>query len=154
VFSLAVLWTVFHHPHLSIPLNDVGLHFAHFFVQKFRPIGLTARDSLASFLHTLRTQGICLSRPTQDRLSFLPGLQKRLFRPFWSERRIRIEPIEVLNSVKSHPSPIANGCVDILHHPFAELCFDLAASGVVRLRGIDQSFQTRQGTSLTMWRDL
>src|SRR5262245_64263380 len=101
-----MLWTIFHHPHLTIPLDDVCLNLAYFFVEKLRPIGFAARDRFTSFFDALRTERIGLPRPTQNRLCFLPGLQERFFRPFRRERRVGIKPIKVLDSVKCHTSPI------------------------------------------------
>src|SRR5262249_13182701 len=72
-----------------------------------------------------------------------------LFCPFWGERRVRIEAVEVLNRIESHTRCRANGGVDVLHHALTEGRFDLSSGGVVSLRRIDQTLiQTRQDTSL------
>src|SRR5215475_11260674 len=122
-----MLWTLFHHPHLTIPLDDVRLYFAYFFVEKLRPIGFAARDRFTSFFDTLRAERIGLPRPTQDRLGLLPGLQKRFFRPFRRERRVGIEPVKVLDRVKRHTSPIAQRGIEIFHDALAQFRFDLVS---------------------------
>ena len=61
-----MLRTVFHHPDLAVPLDDLGLYLANLLMQQLRPVGFTAGNGLAGFLDTGGAQRIGLPRPPEN----------------------------------------------------------------------------------------
>ena len=72
VFRLAVLRAIFHHPDLTIPLDDTGFDLSDFLVEQLCPVSGAADDRFASFFDALRTERIGLARPSKYRLGLLP----------------------------------------------------------------------------------
>ncbi len=101
-------WTVLHHRHLAVALDDLRLNLADLFVHQVAPIFFAGDDRLARFFHARGAKRICLPREAQRRLGLLPRFQQRLVRPLRRDRRIGIALIEVLDGVKGDSSSLAN----------------------------------------------
>ena len=108
VLVRAVDRTFLHHPDLPIALDDLRLDLPHLFVHQILPVFLSAEDRLARLFHAAGAQRIGLPRKAQRGLGLLPRLQQRLFGPFRRERRVRIELVEKLQRVESHPGGLAH----------------------------------------------
>src|SRR5688572_1586793 len=101
-----MLGTILNHPDLAVPFDDVGFHLANLLVQQLGPFRVTARDRLAGLFHALRAKRVGLSRPAEDGLGLLPGLQQRFFSPLGSKSRVWIELVKVLDRIESHTGAI------------------------------------------------
>jgi hypothetical protein len=85
VFKLAVFRAVFHHPNLTVALQDRRFDLADVIGDETPVIFLAVDDLLTCLLHTSRTERICRAGPPQRRLGFFPGFQKWLIRPLRCE---------------------------------------------------------------------
>ena len=105
VFELAVPRTLLDHPNLTVTLNDLGLDFAHFFIDQDLIIFLTLDNFLTCLNHALGTKRIGLPGPAQGGFGFLPRFQKRLVRPLGRETGIGSILVEKLKGLESRLSP-------------------------------------------------
>src|SRR5262249_38671144 len=131
VFEASVLRTIFDHPDLVVPLNDLGFDLADLLMEKGRPVLRSAENLFTRFLDAFRAKRVRLSGPAQDRLGLLPRFQKRLFRPFGREGRIDIETIEELQRIECNTGTVTDRSVDILHHALGSLNLDVPIAGSV-----------------------
>ncbi len=72
VFDLAVLRTIFDHPHLAVTFDDLRLDLADIVIDECRYITLARQDLLAGLDHALRTERIGRTRKAKRRLGLLP----------------------------------------------------------------------------------
>src|SRR5215472_11498460 len=101
VFVLPVHRTLFHHPNLSVTLDNLGLDLADLFMNQIHPILLPVENRFARFLYTIRAQRIRGARPPEGRLRFLPRFEQRLLGPLWCEGGIRrLHSVEELYNVE------------------------------------------------------
>ncbi len=101
VFEAAMERTVLDHPHLPVPLDNLGLDLPHLLGEQGAVILFPLDDPLPGLLHALGAQGIRGAGPAQVGLGFLPGLQDRFVRPLRGEGRAGAVLIEELNGIES-----------------------------------------------------
>src|ERR1700738_1134840 len=112
VFVMAVQRALFHHPDLTIALNNLRLNLADLFTHQIAPVFFAGDDGFARFFYARGTKRIRLPRKTERRLGLFPGLQQRLIGPFWCNRRIWIFLIEMLNGVERNACGFAKNPIE------------------------------------------
>ncbi len=103
IFEVAVDGTLLHHDDLAVLLDDIGLDFAQFFVLQDLDRQLAVEDLLADVGDALGAKRIGLARPAQLGLLLLPALEQGLVGPLRSERRVRVDRIQL---VKNEPGRV------------------------------------------------
>jgi len=81
-------------------------------VHQVAPVFFASDDFVAGFLDAARAERIGLPREAKRGLGLFPGLQQRLVRPLWSDGRIRIALVEILNGVIGDRGGFANDPIE------------------------------------------
>ena len=115
VFKMAVLGAIFDHQDLAIALDDLCLDLAHFFVEQDLMRQLAIHDLLANLRHAARAERIGAARPAQRRLALLPGLEQRLVGPFWGERRIGVNAVQLVKNLPGGACGHRNRLLNVFH---------------------------------------